>query len=93
MDEKIVRQIEQVLAMDALNAPDFSRILFGPGGLFNKLAPLPGAERTAVATSALFRRATEKLLELARTDTTAVRRPLADPPSKPNGAQEPPRTA
>jgi hypothetical protein len=65
MKEAIERRIEQILAMDDLNAQAFSQVLFGPNGLFNQLASSE-TERRTIAGSALFQRANARLTELQR---------------------------
>ncbi len=65
MSEDIERRIDQLLALDGLSAEALSRLLFGPGGLFNQLASTE-TERRAVAQSPLFQRANNRLTELER---------------------------
>ena len=80
MNQAIEKKIEQVLALQDLNAQDLSRMLWGFGGLFNELAAVVG-DREAVARSSLFRRALERLSELEEAEL-AARRAARQPASQ-----------
>jgi hypothetical protein len=63
MNDAIERQIEQLLGNGDLGAPAFSLALFGPNGLFNRLASSE-QERRIIARSDLFQRANARLTQL-----------------------------
>ena len=83
----IERKIEGVLGLEGLSPQDFSRILFGFGGLFNELAAAVG-DRKAVVQSALFQRANDRLSELEDDEIASLDRPRP----LPNGDNGPART-
>jgi hypothetical protein len=72
MNEQIERRIEELLTLEGLGAEALSWFLFGPDGLFGKLAG-DVDERVVLARSPLFHRANERLMELQRRELIAIR--------------------
>jgi hypothetical protein len=64
--ESVEQQIRSVLASES-DCISLSNRLFGPQGLFGKLAP-SRADRRTVTRSTLFRQAQQRLSELRRKD-------------------------
>jgi hypothetical protein len=69
--ETLIHQIEEMLKIE-VSSNALSVILFSPQGLFNDLALLVG-DRKAVAQMPLFRRASERVSELAWRESAPLR--------------------
>jgi hypothetical protein len=65
MREAIEKQIEDLVAAEVMTAQALSNALFGPMGLFGKLAQTE-QERRAIAETPLFLRAQARITELQR---------------------------
>src|SRR5262249_16554080 len=65
--ERLIHRIWQVIASDDYSAQDFSRILFGPGGLFSQLAPTD-EERPQLVRTPPFKEANARQTEWERLD-------------------------
>lgn len=89
MNESTRNKIEQLIKLEGIGPEEFSRLLFGPAGLFGTLW-LSDTEREALVRGDLYQRALARFTELKQAKLAQLRKARVTPQAKPDGVQQTP---
>ena len=89
MDAATIKKIEFIIQSEDIGQEDFSRMLFGPAGLFGTVW-LSDIERRALVRGELYQRALARFTELEQAKLAQLRAADATRQTKPDGVQQRP---